>query len=117
MAKIPDITSLNLEELQDLIEAANARQGELKKVRIEELKAQRAALDAELAKLGGPDGAGIKKPVKGGGGDVVGNGRTRAKPAIKFRDDKGNTWTGRGATPRWLKALVAEGKNLDEYKV
>jgi len=85
-------------------------------------------LQAELAALGGNDGMGIKKPARGGGGDVVsnglkaagprvGNGKTRSKPPVKFKDDKGNSWTGRGATPRWLAAYEAEGKTRDQFAV
>jgi hypothetical protein len=49
-------------------------------------------------------------------GNRVGNGKldvpigkTRAKPPVKFKDDKGNTWTGRVvATPNSLAAYEAE---------
>lgn len=34
------------------------------------------------------------------------------KAPITHRDDQGNTWTGRGRTPNWLK-----GKNADDYRV
>ena len=43
--------------------------------------------------------------------------RARQKIAIKYRDDKGNTWTGRGKTPRWLAAAEKAGKNRDQFKV
>jgi len=29
--------------------------------------------------------------------------------AIKYRDDEGNTWTGRGSKPRWLVAAFEKG--------
>lgn len=34
------------------------------------------------------------------------------KAQITHKDDQGNTWTGRGRTPKWLK-----GKNPDDYLV
>ena len=39
------------------------------------------------------------------------------KVAPKYRDSSGNTWAGRGATPRWLKAAIKEGKNLEDYAI
>ena len=36
---------------------------------------------------------------------------------VKYRDDKGNTWTGVGQRPRWLKARLELGASLDQFKV
>lgn len=51
---------------------------------------------------------------KGGAGKPAAH-----KPvAPKFRDaDTGDTWSGRGRTPRWLAALEAQGKSRDDYRV
>lgn len=37
--------------------------------------------------------------------------------AVKFRDDEGNTWTGRGSQPRWLTAHLKAGRKADEFRV
>jgi DNA-binding protein H-NS len=37
--------------------------------------------------------------------------------APKYRDDKGNRWTGRGQSPRWLTAYEAEGRNREEFRI
>ncbi len=37
--------------------------------------------------------------------------------AAKFRGPNGETWSGRGLTPRWLAALVAQGKTKEEFAV
>lgn len=34
----------------------------------------------------------------------------------KFKDDAGNSWSGRGSQPSWLKAALASGKSLDEMR-
>ena len=40
------------------------------------------------------------------------------KPArIKYKDENGNTWTGRGIAPRWLNAAEANGHKRDEFLV
>ena len=37
--------------------------------------------------------------------------------AIKFRGPNGETWSGRGLMPRWLTALVAQGKTKEEFTI
>jgi DNA-binding protein H-NS len=37
--------------------------------------------------------------------------------AVKYRDDKGNTWTGRGVKPRWLTNALANGANQEQFRV
>jgi DNA-binding protein H-NS len=39
------------------------------------------------------------------------------KVAPKYRGPKGELWTGRGYTPRWLAALEADGKKRDSYLI
>jgi DNA-binding protein H-NS len=47
----------------------------------------------------------------------AGKALKKGKLPVKFRDQSGNTWTGRGSQPRWLKGALAEGRNLDEFRV
>ena len=37
--------------------------------------------------------------------------------AAKYRDDKGNAWTGRGPRPRWLRDALEQGKVLEDFAV
>lgn len=41
---------------------------------------------------------------------------TRRPSSVKYSDGLGNSWTGRGPQPRWLKEAVAAGKTLDELR-
>jgi DNA-binding protein H-NS len=43
--------------------------------------------------------------------------RTRAKAKVKYRDENGNTWSGRGVSPRWLVAAEAKGRKREEFLV
>jgi DNA-binding protein H-NS len=52
-----------------------------------------------------------------GNGGARSSKRAGRKVAIKYRDDKGNTWTGRGKTPRWLVAAEKSGKHRDQFKI
>ena len=35
----------------------------------------------------------------------------------KYRGPGGETWAGRGARPRWLAALLKQGRKLDEFAI
>jgi DNA-binding protein H-NS len=39
------------------------------------------------------------------------------KLPAKFADGSGNSWTGRGSTPRWLAEAIAAGKTKEEFAV
>jgi DNA-binding protein H-NS len=36
--------------------------------------------------------------------------------SVKFADNKGNVWSGRGPRPRWLRDALAAGASIDDYK-
>ena len=51
-----------------------------------------------------------------------GSAKTRAgkgkKVAAKYRDaSTGETWSGRGLQPKWLKAALAQGRKLADFAV
>jgi DNA-binding protein H-NS len=61
-----------------------------------------------------------------GGGWGAGRARasaTRSHPrkgikvAPKYRGPGGETWAGRGATPKWLTALMKEGRKAEEFLI
>jgi DNA-binding protein H-NS len=66
--------------------------------------------------------ASIQKQMTDGGLTMA--DLTRAKPsrttgavAAKYKDDTGNTWTGRGFKPKWLQAAIATGKTLESFAI
>jgi DNA-binding protein H-NS len=40
-----------------------------------------------------------------------------AKRKIKYRDDRGNTWTGVGQRPRWLVSALEAGADMEQFRV
>lgn len=45
-------------------------------------------------------------------------GKPATKVAPKFRDNAtGQTWSGRGLQPNWLKAALAGGRTIDEFRI
>ena len=60
-----------------------------------------------------PDGAPIKRRKRRAKGSVP------PKPAgvVKYRNDSGGTWGGRGKRPQWLRDALNSGKQLSDFLV
>jgi len=58
-----------------------------------------------------------RKAVAKTAGGKRGARKTRRVIPVKYRDNKGNTWTGRGSRPRWLVAALNEGAKVDDFLV
>ncbi len=43
--------------------------------------------------------------------------RTGKPVAAKYKDDQGNSWSGRGLKPKWLTAALASGKTLQDFAI
>jgi DNA-binding protein H-NS len=60
-----------------------------------------------------PDG----KPLSNGAATKTAAARRRpAGGQVQFKDETGNTWSGRGRRPDWLKAALQNGKTLDDLR-
>ena len=68
--------------------------------------------DLQPAKNSKNTTAPAKKRVKAGGKKSAG-----APVAAKFRGPDGQTWTGRGLSPRWLKTLTDQGHTKEEFLI
>lgn len=95
---------------------------------LQELLAQRAALDAQIAET--KDSARIEavakvKSLMAEYGLTVADLSMRtpkvakvSKVAAKYRNQAtGETWSGRGLQPKWLKAAVTGGAKLEDFHV
>ena len=48
----------------------------------------------------------------------MGAAKNVAKPvAAKFRGPNGETWSGRGLTPRWLATLLEQGRHKEDFSI
>jgi DNA-binding protein H-NS len=70
------------------------------------------AVDAGSAKRRAAPGATKGKPAK-----AASKSAKSKSVAIKYRDGSGNTWTGRGSQPRWLKAAVGAGQSIEQFLI
>lgn len=100
---------------------------------IEDLLARRAALDKEIVEARKQEKASAISQVRAlmdahglTMADIAAKPGTRgsksggkgAKVPAKFRNKAtGETWSGRGLQPKWLRAAIAAGANLDDFAV
>jgi DNA-binding protein H-NS len=103
----------NLIEIQNQIEmlqkqAAEIRAQEFDKT-VQDILAQMAAYGITVKDLEGGKPRGRK---------AAAGAPSATKPAAaKFRGPQGETWSGRGLMPRWLSALVAQGRTREEFAI
>lgn len=103
---------------------------------LQELMAQKEALERQIDQTRNEDRAQAIEKVRTlmteygltaadlGGKTAAKTGRnsrnpgTGVKVAAKYRNvSTGETWSGRGLQPRWLKAALASGRKLTEFAV
>jgi DNA-binding protein H-NS len=108
-----DALKAKIAQLQKQLSAAQNR----KAPAIKKVKALMKKLGVTLTDLAGteaqPKGRPGRKPRTPGKKGPKRGG----KVAIKYRDDKGNTWSGRGKTPRWLAEAEKAGARRDHFLI
>src|SRR5215470_14085104 len=77
----------------------------------EMLGSQATAMQEQLARLAAV-GTGSRRGRKPRVSKLKGR-----KAPVKYRDSKGNTWSGRGAQPRWMTAAIKAGAKQDDFLV
>src|SRR5262245_27392048 len=99
MARL-NLSGMTVEALMDLRE----RVDEMLLEHRAEIQKQIERMDRAITVVGGA------RVARGGGSALKGR---RVPP--KYRGPSGETWAGRGATPRWLVAAIKGGKKLDDF--
>jgi DNA-binding protein H-NS len=101
--KTLNLKSMSAEALIDL-------RSDIDRILSAKVAAERKELQSKLDKLdqfGGAGRGGAKSgrshPLKGG------------KVAPRYRGPEGETWSGRGLRPKWLTALIEQGRELEEF--
>lgn len=92
-------------ELAEQIQAARASEHS---DAIAKIKALMADHGVSLAELGGRGGKRAKRGTA--------KSTTGSKVAPKYRNQAtGDTWSGRGLQPKWLKAALESGRQLEDF--
>lgn len=90
-----------VKQIQELQKQADKLKAEERSKVLHEVREQIAAFQFTAAELG------LK-----GKASLAGK-----KAPIRYKDDNGNTWSGRGHQPRWLKMAIANGRMLEDFLV
>jgi DNA-binding protein H-NS len=115
----------NLIDIQNQIEKLQKQAVEIKAREfdktVQEIRAKMDAFGITLKDLQSAKGRGKSKTVKSVGLKKRTKGAAKAKAAsvvaAKYRGPNGETWSGRGLTPRWLSTLVAQGRSKEEFAI
>ncbi len=107
------------------IEKLEARAARIEAAEGEKKKKAVGQVVALMRKLGvTPEDLGAHRPRSTRGRPAKKAAKKAAKKRVgkpvapKFRNAKtGDTWSGRGRTPRWLAALEAQGKSREDYRI
>jgi DNA-binding protein H-NS len=102
MARSKNIENMSVAEL-------SAMQARIEKAKAERQGAERAELKEKLSTMAKNAGFDIQELFGRNG-----RGGKRGTVAAKYRDNAGNTWTGRGRMPRWMVAATRGGKAKKE---
>lgn len=99
-----ELNELSPTELDALVESAKAAKAAARERLVNDFKASVEKVKADAVALGlNAKDFFVEKRVA----------------AIRYRDpaNDGNTWTGRGPKPKWLKDSIANGASLEQFAV
>lgn len=102
--------------LQDLLQ----QRAELERQIAETQRQEHAEAIATIRQLMAEHGLSVEDitATRSGAKAVRAANGQRAKVPAKYRDPAtGESWSGRGLQPRWLKAALAEGKQLSDFLI
>jgi len=108
MAKLTSMSFDDLVALRDNVVRMISSKAESTR---RELEAKLASLDGLGLGLGG---GGAKRGPKPRGSKLKGR---KVPPKYRNPKNRAETWAGRGATPRWLRAELKAGHKLEEFAI
>ena len=116
-----DLDGMTVQQLTALIAAADAKRQEQREGAVTALRAE---MERKAAELGVSPGELFAQGEPRPSAKQATRGRkprsdvgVKRAVAVRYRGPNGETWSGRGRTPRWLAALEAEGRGRKEFVV
>ena len=116
----------NLIELQSQIEKLQKQASDLKAKEfsstVADIKAQMQAFGITVKDLTGKSGgkgksAKTTKTAKTGAVKIRKSKAAGVPVAAKFKGPNAESWSGRGLSPKWLSALIAQGHKKEDFAV
>ena len=72
---------------------------------------------AAAAAAGTANGSGKKRGAAAKKGRAGSAANSKGPAVVRYRDENGNTWVGRGKRPQWLRDALVAGKTLEDLAV
>ncbi len=119
----------NLIDIQTQIEKLQRQASDIKAKEfhstVQDIRAKMAAFgitikDLQSGKSGKPSKAGRGRPKAGAVKTVRASKTSKGSGnpvAAKYRGPNGESWSGRGLTPKWLAALIAQGQTKESFAI
>jgi len=108
-----DLNTYSIEQLAALISRAEAtirhKKVETADILRKQVEQTAAALGVSVNELLGLDKSSKRSATT--------TAKTTAKVAPKYRDAHGNTWTGRGQKPVWMRDAIAQGAKQEDFLI
>ena len=106
------------QQISDMEKQAAELQKKNRPAVLAELREQMAAYGITAEELSRPARKAQKprQPLAKAASPAKGKKPAAASPA-KYRGPEGQEWTGRGTVPRWLNALLVDGKTRDDFLI
>lgn len=112
---IEDLKKLSLQELEEVIRAANKLIEKKKKETVKTtLDAVRRLAESRGLNL---DDIIAAHTASGAAGEQATSDKRTMKPKYQDPDRPEDTWAGRGKLPNWLVARMAEGKTKEDFLI
>ena len=118
----------NLIDIQSQIEKLQKQANDIKAkeftATVHEIQAKMQAFgisvkDLQSAMSGGRKGRGKAKATAATAPKAAGAKKKKSGVAVaaKYHGPNGESWSGRGLTPRWLASLLAQGKTKEDFAI
>lgn len=116
----------NLIDIQSQIEKLQKQANEIKAREfdstVQDILAKMQAFGITVKDLQAPKGRGAKgkaKAAKTAGAPKAAavNKQATSRVLAKYRGPNGESWSGRGLMPKWMSALVAQGKTKEDFAI
>ncbi|QDL53419.1 H-NS family nucleoid-associated regulatory protein [Rhodoferax aquaticus] len=114
-----------LSEIQAQIKQLQAQEAEIKAkeldAAVQDIVAKMQAFGISVNDLNSLLPAALRGKARAGSAEASADSSKKrssiSSVAAKYRGPNGETWSGRGLTPRWLATLVADGKNKEDFAI
>lgn len=83
----------------------------------EKQKGKRQEVIAEIRRLAASAGLEVTITTAEGGKVKSVRKGSRVEPKYRNPNDYDQTWSGRGVKPKWLKALVDQGRDQNDFRI